>query len=86
MHPLLMNTWNTLPESYQQRVYKNTLVIVKCQIQQTENPTSAMVISMEAAHVDNAILVEYLTSEVALEEPEFGSTDTNIQIDNKSRG
>ena len=28
----LMNTWNTLLESYQQRVYKNTLATVRCQI------------------------------------------------------
>ena len=41
-----------------------------------------MVISMEAARVDNAIHLDYLTSEVALEEPEFGSTDPNIPRDN----
>jgi len=29
-YTLLMNTWNTLPESYQQRVYNNTLATVKC--------------------------------------------------------
>ena len=62
-----MNTWNTLPESYQQRVYNNTLATVKRQIQQAENPTPAMVISMEAARVDNAILVDYVSSDVALE-------------------
>jgi len=77
-----MNTWNTLPKSYQQRVYKNTLATVKCQIQQVENPTPAVVISVEAARVDNAILLDYLTSEVALEEPEIESTDPNIPIDN----
>jgi hypothetical protein len=32
-YTFLMNTWNTLPESYQQRVYKNTLATVKRQIQ-----------------------------------------------------
>ena len=58
----LMNTWNTLPESYQQRVYKNSLATVKRQIQQVENPTPAMVISVEAARVDNAILLDNLTS------------------------
>jgi hypothetical protein len=63
-------------------VYKNTLATVKRQIQQAENPTPAAVISMEAARVDNAILVDYLTSEVALEEPEIGSTNPNIPIDN----
>jgi len=41
-----------------------------------------MVISTEAGSVDNAILLDYLTSKVALEEPEIGSTDPNIPIDN----
>ena len=77
-----MNTWNTLPESYQQRVYNNTLATDKRHIQQVENPMPAMVISVEAARVDNAILLDYLASEVALEEPEIGSTDPNIPIDN----
>jgi len=77
-----MNTWNTLPESYLQRVYNNTLATVKRQIQQEENPMPAVVISVEAAHVDNTILLDYLTSEVALEEAEIGSTDSNIPIDN----
>jgi len=77
-----MNTWNTLPESYQQRVYNNTLATVKHQIQQAENPTPAVVISVKAARVDNAILLDYLNLEVALEEPEIGSTDLNIAIDN----
>jgi len=77
-----MNTCNTLPESYQQRVYNNTLAPVKRQIQQAENPTPAVVISVEAACVDNAILLDYLTSEVALVEAEIGSTDPNIPIDN----
>jgi len=40
-----------------------------------------VVISVEAARVDNAILLDYLNSEVALEEPEIGSTDSNIPID-----
>jgi len=78
----LMNTWNTLLESFQQRVYKNTLATVKHQIQQGENPMHAMVISVEAVRVDNAIFLEYLTSEVALEEPGIESTDPNIPIDN----
>jgi len=82
MYTFLMNTWNTLPESYQQRVYNNTLATVKRQIQQAENPTPAVVISVEAARVDNAILLDYLASEVAIEEPEIGSTDPNIPIDN----
>ena len=77
-----MNTWNTLPETYQQRVYNTTLATVKHQIQQAENPTPAVVISMEAARLDNEIPLDYLTSEVAIEEPEIGSTDPNIPIDN----
>jgi hypothetical protein len=81
-YTFLMNTWNTLPESYQQRVYNNTLATVKRQIQQAENPTPAVVIRVEAARVDNAILLDYLASEVALGEPEIGSTDPNIPIDN----
>jgi len=76
-----MNIWNTLPEIYQQSVYKNTLATVMRRIQQVENPTTAVVISVEAAHVDNAILLDCLTSKVALEEPEIGSTDQNIPID-----
>jgi hypothetical protein len=82
MYTLLMNTWNTLPESYQQWVYKNTLPTVKSQIQQAENPTPAVVISVEAAHVHYANLLHYLTSKVALEEPGIKSPDPNISIDN----
>jgi hypothetical protein len=63
-------------------VYRNTLATVERQIQKAENPTPAVVISVEAACVDNDILLEYLASEVALEEPEIGSTDPNIPIDN----
>jgi hypothetical protein len=53
-----MNTWITLPESYQQRVYNNTLVTGNHQIQQAENPTAAVVISIEAAQVNNTILLD----------------------------
>ena len=81
-YTFLKNTRNTLPESYQQRVYKDTLATVKRQIQQVENPMPAAVIHTEAARVDNAILLGYKTCEVALEEAEIGSTDPNIQIDN----
>jgi len=42
----------------------------------------AVVISMEAARVENALLLDSLTSEVALEEPEIGSTEPNILIYN----
>jgi hypothetical protein len=81
-YTFLMNTWNTLPESYQQRVYNYTLATVKLQIQQAENPTPAVVTSVEAARVDNAILLDYLASEVALKEPQIGCTDPNIPIEN----
>jgi len=63
-------------------VYKNTLAAVQCQIRQVKNPTPAMVLSMEAVCVDNAILLGSLTSEVALEEPEIRSAHPNISIDN----
>jgi len=42
----------------------------------------AVVIGMEAPRVDNAILLEHLISEVAVEEPEIRSNDPNIPIDN----
>jgi len=77
-----MNTKNTLPQSYQQRVNNNTLATVKRQIQQAENPSPAVVIRVEPARVDNAILLGYLTSKVALENAENRSTDPNIPIEN----
>jgi len=77
----LINTWNTLPESYQQRVYNNTPATVKHRIQLGENPTRGIIIRVEAAGVDNVILLDNLTCEVALEEPEIGSTDRNLLID-----
>jgi hypothetical protein len=80
-----MNTWNTLPESYQHRVYNNTLATGKCLIQQAENPTPVVVISMEAACVDNAIHLDYLASEVAPEEAEIENTDQNIPINKIAR-
>jgi hypothetical protein len=82
MYTFLMNTWNTLPESYPQRVYRNTHATVKHQIQQAENPTPAEVITMEAAHVDNSNHLDYFTSKVALQEPGSGSTDLVLRIDN----
>jgi hypothetical protein len=81
-YTFLMNTCNTLPESYQHSVYNNTLAIVNHPIELAENPTRAVVISMEVVSVDNAILLDYLASEVALEEPDIGNTDPNIPIDN----
>ena len=80
-YTFLMNASNTLPESNQQRVYKNSPDTVKRQTQQEENPTPAMVINVEAAHVDMAIFQDYMTCEVALEDPEIGSTDPIIPID-----
>jgi len=82
MYTFLMNIRNTLPESYQQRVYNNTLATVKRQIQHVENPTPAVLIIVEAARVANAILLDYFASEVALEELEIGGTHPNIPIDN----
>jgi hypothetical protein len=78
-----MNTWHTLLVSYQQRVYKNTLVTVNRQIQQAENLMPVAIISTDASRVDNAILLDSFTSEVALEEPEIRSTDPIIPINNK---
>jgi hypothetical protein len=78
-HRLVMNTWNTLPESYPQRVYTHTLATVKHQIQQGENQTPAVVNSLDAARADNDNLLDYLTSDVALEEPVIRSTAPNIR-------
>jgi len=82
LYTFLIDTWNTLPESYQQKVYKITLATFKRQIQQAQNAMPALVISMEAAHVDNAIRLDHLTTEVALEEPKIGSTDRHITMYN----
>jgi len=79
---VLMNTWNIQPESYKQRAYKSTLATGKHQIQQAETPMPAVVISVAAAPGDNAILLDYLTSEVALKDPEIGCTNLTISIDN----
>jgi len=81
-YTFLMIIWKTLPESYQQRVYNKTLATVKHQIQPAENPTHAVVISVQAARVDNAILLDYLISEVALEKPKIRRTDLDILMDN----
>jgi len=62
-------------------MYYNIPATVKGQIQQEENPAPAMVISVEAARIENAILLDYLTSEVVVEEPEIGFKDPNIPID-----
>jgi len=77
-----MNIRNILPESYQQRGYRNTNSIVNRQIQEAEIPPPVIVISVEAARGAYAILLAYLTTEVAVEEPEMGSTHHTILIDN----
>jgi hypothetical protein len=77
-----MKSCNTLPESDQQRVYTNTLGIVKRQIHQAETAIPPVVISFEATDVDHAILLDYWTAEVALDEPEIRGTDLNIRIAN----
>jgi hypothetical protein len=77
----LMNTWNALPESYQQMVYKNILPEVQCLIQQAENPMPAVVITMEVAGCYRAILLDYLISEVALEARGIARTDLNVLMD-----
>jgi len=82
MNTFSMNTWNTLPESYQQRVYTYTPATVERQIQQANNSMPTEFRSTEAAGIDNAIRLDYLTSDVALEEPGIGSTDLKIPIDN----
>jgi hypothetical protein len=84
-YTFFMNTWNTLPESFQHGVYKNTLATVKRQIQQAENGMPAAVIGMEAVRVDIAIRLDYLTSEVVFRQPEIGSSDPNIPRDNNCR-
>jgi hypothetical protein len=78
-----MNTWNALPESYQQRVYNNTLASVKLRIQEAEFPTPREIISTEAAVVDNAMLLDFLDSEPAMQEPEIGVTNPSVPVDNK---
>jgi len=42
----------------------------------------AVVIGVEAVHVDNPILFDYCTSEVARQEPEIRRTDPHIPKDN----
>jgi hypothetical protein len=75
MYTFLMNIWNTHLQSYQQKVYKNTPATVKRQIQQPEISTAPAVISTDVALVDNAILHHSLTTEVAVEYREIGSTN-----------
>jgi hypothetical protein len=45
----------------------------------------SIVISVEAVRLNIPILLDYLAFEVALEEPEIGSTDPNIPIDNNCK-
>ena len=80
-YTFLINTLNKLPESYQQLVYKNPLATVKCKIQHEEDATPPEVMMMEAAHVAKPICLAYMTSNVALEEPEIRGTDPSIPRD-----
>lgn len=77
-YTLLMNTWNTLQESYQQRLDKNIHATVNHQIQQVENPIPARVISLDVGSIDNARYVDNLTSKGALERLQIGSTSPGI--------
>jgi hypothetical protein len=79
---IMMNTWNILPESYQQRVYIITSATVKGRNRQVENQLAAVVIRIEAAHVDNVIPHYRLTSNVGLHDLEIRRTDPNITTDN----
>ena len=81
-YTFLINTWTTLLESYQLCVYNNTCAAYKRQIQQVENPTPAVVISVKAGRVDSAIHLNNLTSEVALDQREIGITHPHIPTDN----
>jgi hypothetical protein len=75
-----MNTWNTLPESYQQRVYNITVATVKHQKKQAEKPAPPMANSIEPTSIHMTILLDYLTTEMALAEPENRSTEPEIPI------
>jgi hypothetical protein len=77
-----MNSWTALLESYQQRVYRNIHATVTCQIQQVDNPMAAVVMRVNAAHVDYDIVLDYLTCNVACEKPDMESTDPKVPIDN----
>jgi hypothetical protein len=58
-YSFLINNWNTLPESYQQRVYNDTLDTVKRQFRQAKNLTPTVVIDLDAARVKIPILLDY---------------------------
>ena len=60
----------------------NILITVKNQIQKLENLDPAVVISVEQACVDNAVLHDYLFSELAFQDLEICSTDPETLIDN----
>jgi hypothetical protein len=47
-----------------------------------ENTMQAVKISIGTVCIGNALRLDYLSSEVVLEEHEIGYTDPNIQIDN----
>jgi hypothetical protein len=84
-YTFLMNTCNTLPESYQQRVCNNILATVKCQIQQTENPTPAVVIMVEAAPVNNAIVLVASAKCNSVQQPYANLSDTPVALASASK-
>jgi hypothetical protein len=51
-------------------------------IKKVENPTPAVVNSVESTRVDNSNIPDNMTSKVALEEPEIASTDPNQAAEN----
>ena len=63
-------------------MYRNTLATVKHRIQEAENPKPADVLRTEIVSVNNGILLDCLTSEVALEKPRIRCTEPDIPMDN----
>jgi hypothetical protein len=80
----MMNTWNTVLESYQLRVYNNTAATVEYQMQQVENQMADVVISKDAVSIYNNFHVHELTSEVVLMVLAIRITAPNILIANNS--
>jgi hypothetical protein len=77
----LENSWYALLESYQQRLNSNSLATVERMSQHADNPALPMVISLQVACVNNAILLDNLTSQMAIEETEIRRSNRNIPID-----
>jgi len=64
-----MNTEITVLEGYYQGAYKNTLATIKHLTNQVVHLTPYMIITIDAVPVDNAMQLDYLAPDVALEEP-----------------